>query len=56
MSFRFETEQWQSACVAFDNGEYETSIKMFINIADNSKIHFNIGLIFAIADEHDRAK
>jgi hypothetical protein len=25
------------------------------NIADNSKIHFNIGLIFASANEHDRA-
>ncbi|EIE91532.1 hypothetical protein G6F46_004642 [Rhizopus delemar] len=55
MSFRFEIEQWQAACIAFDKKEYETSLKTFINIADNSKIHFNIGLIFAVANEHDRA-
>ncbi|CAO3703425.1 unnamed protein product [Rhizopus stolonifer] len=55
MSFRFEIEQWEAACVAFDNKEYEPSLKTFISIADNSKIHFNIGLIFAVANEHERA-
>ncbi|KAG1452940.1 hypothetical protein G6F55_008403 [Rhizopus delemar] len=30
MSFRFEIEQWEAACNAYDNQEYETSLKTFI--------------------------
>lgn len=55
MSFMFEIKQWQTACIAYDNKEFEVALKTFINIADGSKIHFNIGLIFAAASEHDRA-
>ncbi|KAI8978430.1 hypothetical protein BDB01DRAFT_726186, partial [Pilobolus umbonatus] len=51
----FELEQWQAACVAFDNKDYDTSMLTFIGIADNAKMHFNIGLIYATVDDHDRA-
>ncbi|KAI8091199.1 uncharacterized protein B0P05DRAFT_526528 [Gilbertella persicaria] len=55
MALKFETEQWQAACVAFDDRDYEASLKTFIGIADNAKIHFNIGLIFATVEDHDHA-
>ncbi|KAI7876640.1 uncharacterized protein EV154DRAFT_451416 [Mucor mucedo] len=55
MTFKFELEQWQAACVAFDNNDYDTSVKTFIGIADNAKMHFNIGLIFATVEDHDHA-
>ncbi|GAA5816062.1 hypothetical protein MFLAVUS_009584 [Mucor flavus] len=55
MAFKFELEQWQAACVAFDNKDFDTSVKTFIGIADNAKMHFNIGLIFATVEDHDHA-
>ncbi|KAI9271226.1 hypothetical protein EDC94DRAFT_512494, partial [Helicostylum pulchrum] len=51
----FELEQWQAACVAFDNKDFDMSVKTFIGIADNAKMHFNIGLIFATVEDHDHA-
>ncbi|KAI8380370.1 hypothetical protein BD560DRAFT_388060 [Blakeslea trispora] len=55
MALKFELEQWQQACVAYDRQDYETSLKTFIGIADNAKMHFNIGLIFATVEDHDHA-
>ncbi|KAI9277568.1 hypothetical protein BY458DRAFT_453140 [Sporodiniella umbellata] len=55
MSLRFEIEQWAAACIEFDKKQFESSLRTFIGIAETSKIHFNIGLIFAIVEEHDRA-
>ncbi|KAI8355116.1 hypothetical protein EDC96DRAFT_466076 [Choanephora cucurbitarum] len=55
MALKFELEQWQAACAAYDARDYETSLKTFIGIADNAKMHFNIGLIFAIVEDHDHA-
>ncbi|KAI8876015.1 hypothetical protein K501DRAFT_327242 [Backusella circina FSU 941] len=55
MALKFELEQWQTACTAFDNKEYRSSLKTFMNIADNAKMYFNIGLIFTTEEEYDHA-
>ncbi|KAI7901056.1 uncharacterized protein BX663DRAFT_553685 [Cokeromyces recurvatus] len=55
MSSKFEIDQWQAACTAFDNKDYDLSLKTFIGIADNAKMYFNIGLIFATVEDHDHA-
>ncbi|GAB5591791.1 hypothetical protein Unana1_06691 [Umbelopsis nana] len=55
MALKFELEQWNNACVAFDNQDYDTALSTFISLADNAKMHFNIGLIFATLDDHQRA-
>ncbi|KAI8329943.1 hypothetical protein BC941DRAFT_362131, partial [Chlamydoabsidia padenii] len=51
----FELEQWQSACLAFDGKDYDSALKTFVSMADNAKMHFNIGLVFAAVDDHERA-
>ncbi|KAI9299543.1 hypothetical protein BJ944DRAFT_245119 [Cunninghamella echinulata] len=55
MALKLELEQWQNACNAFDSKDYDSALKAFVNMADNAKMHFNIGLIFAAVDDHDRA-
>ncbi|KAL7313307.1 hypothetical protein PS15m_007067 [Mucor circinelloides] len=55
MSLKYELEQWQAACAAFDERDFDKSIKAFIGIADSAKMHFNIGLIFATVEDHDHA-
>ncbi|CAO3634269.1 unnamed protein product [Cunninghamella blakesleeana] len=55
MALKLELEQWQSACNAFDIKDYDSALKAFVNMADNAKMHFNIGLIFAAVDDHERA-
>ncbi|KAL9547480.1 hypothetical protein MBANPS3_006146 [Mucor bainieri] len=55
MSLKYELEQWQAACTAFDVRDFDKSIKAFIGIADSAKMHFNIGLIFATVEDHDHA-
>ncbi|KAI8372778.1 uncharacterized protein BYT42DRAFT_518823 [Radiomyces spectabilis] len=55
MALKFELEQWQNACNAFDSKDYDTAVKAFITMADNAKMHFNIGLIFATVNDHERA-
>ncbi|KAI8642141.1 hypothetical protein BD408DRAFT_432577 [Parasitella parasitica] len=55
MSLKYELEQWQVACAAFDMKDFDVSIKTFIGIADTAKMHFNIGLIFSMVDDHDHA-
>ncbi|ORZ17651.1 hypothetical protein BCR42DRAFT_412238 [Absidia repens] len=55
MAMKFELEQWQNACVAFDSKDYDSALKTFISLADNAKMHFNIGLVFAAVDDHERA-
>ncbi|CAO3643240.1 unnamed protein product [Mucor hiemalis] len=55
MAFKFELEQWQAACTAFDNRDYDLALKTFVGIADNAKMHFNIGLLFATVEDHDHA-
>ncbi|GAN07176.1 conserved hypothetical protein [Mucor ambiguus] len=55
MAFKFELEQWQKACDAFDDNNYDGALKTFISIADNAKMHFNIGSIFSVLNDHRRA-
>ncbi|KAL0075727.1 hypothetical protein F4703DRAFT_1966600, partial [Phycomyces blakesleeanus] len=55
MEFKLELDQWLNACAAFDSKDYETAVQSFLSMADNAKMHFNIGLIFAIEDDHQRA-
>ncbi|KAI7863883.1 hypothetical protein BDF14DRAFT_1839500 [Spinellus fusiger] len=55
MEFKLELDQWLTACAAFDSKDYETAVQTFLTMADNAKMHFNIGLIFAVEDDHERA-
>ncbi|KAG2216705.1 hypothetical protein INT45_013628 [Circinella minor] len=55
MALKLELEQWQHACEAFDNRDYDTALRAFYNMADNAKMHFNIGLILATLEDHERA-
>jgi hypothetical protein len=40
---------------AYDNQEFEESLRHFDQIADTSKIFFNCGVIYATLGEHDKA-
>ncbi|KAI9494742.1 hypothetical protein BDB00DRAFT_816886 [Zychaea mexicana] len=55
MALKLELEQWQHACEAFDNRDYDSALRAFYNMADNAKMHFNIGLILASLEDHERA-
>ncbi|KAI8137150.1 hypothetical protein BJV82DRAFT_547468 [Fennellomyces sp. T-0311] len=55
MALKLELEQWQHACEAFDSKDYDSALRAFYNMADNAKMHFNIGLILASVEDHERA-
>ncbi|KAK3724117.1 hypothetical protein LTR37_001239 [Vermiconidia calcicola] len=55
MSLKQEIETWVNALAAYDNNEFENSLKCFGQIADTSKILFNLGVINATLGEHGRA-
>lgn len=55
MSLKQEIETWVAALAAYDNNEFDTSLKCFEQIADTSKILFNLGVINATLGEHPRA-
>jgi hypothetical protein len=40
---------------AYDNQDFEESLRHFDLIADTSKILFNCGVIYATLGEHDKA-
>lgn len=40
---------------AYDNQQFEESLRYFNQIADTSKILFNCGVIYATLGEHDKA-
>jgi hypothetical protein len=50
-----EIESWVSALGRYDNNEFEEALKDFENIADTSKILFNMGVIHATLGEHEKA-
>ncbi|RUS12578.1 NADPH oxidase regulator NoxR, partial [Endogone sp. FLAS-F59071] len=52
---QLELEQWNSGCIAFDHQDFETALNVFISLADNAKMHFNVGLVFATLDDNPRA-
>ncbi|KAI1847796.1 hypothetical protein JX265_009224 [Neoarthrinium moseri] len=55
MSLKQEIENWVSALGHYDNNEFEEALGDFENIADTSKILFNMGVIHATLGEHEKA-
>ncbi|KAL9554058.1 hypothetical protein MBANPS3_002980 [Mucor bainieri] len=55
MSSRAELKQWTQACNAFDGNDYGGALSLFINLAENAKMHFNIGSMFTTMNDHKRA-
>ncbi|KAF1812853.1 hypothetical protein P152DRAFT_328502 [Eremomyces bilateralis CBS 781.70] len=55
MSLKQEIETWVQALGHYDNNEFDDALKGFGNIADTSKILFNMGVIFATLGEHEKA-
>ncbi|KAL1921912.1 uncharacterized protein VTP21DRAFT_10554 [Calcarisporiella thermophila] len=55
MALKYELETWQEAVDAFDSEDYEKSIEMFKDIAESSKIYFNIGMVFANVSQQQEA-
>ncbi|KAI0177645.1 tetratricopeptide [Pestalotiopsis sp. NC0098] len=55
MSLKQEIETWVTALGHYDNNEFDEALKDFENIADTSKILFNMGVIHATLGEHEKA-
>ena len=55
MSLKAELESWAAALKAYDDEDYGKSLELFADIADNSKILTNMGLIYATLGEHEAA-
>lgn len=55
MSLKQEIETWVAALAAYDNNEFDAALRCFEQIADTSKILFNVGVINATLGEHARA-
>jgi hypothetical protein len=55
MSLKQEIETWVAALAAYDNNEFDNSLKCFEAISDTSKILFNLGVIHATLGEHGKA-
>ncbi|KAK4570443.1 hypothetical protein LTR86_002523 [Recurvomyces mirabilis] len=55
MSLKQEIETWVAALAAYDNNEFESAQRCFSQIADTSKILFNMGVIHATLGEHGLA-
>ncbi|KAI8137551.1 hypothetical protein BJV82DRAFT_718071 [Fennellomyces sp. T-0311] len=55
MELKSDLEQWRDGCIAFDNKDYDAALRTFMRIGDNARMHFNIGLIFIILQDHRRS-
>ncbi|ORY69565.1 tetratricopeptide [Pseudomassariella vexata] len=55
MSLKQEIETWVAALGRYDNNEFDDALKDFEQIADTSKILFNMGVIHATLGEHEKA-
>ncbi|KAK1072436.1 hypothetical protein LTR33_010224 [Friedmanniomyces endolithicus] len=55
MSLKQEIETWVAALAAYDNNEFDSAQRCFGQIADTSKILFNIGVLHATLGEHGQA-
>ncbi|PVV01406.1 hypothetical protein BB560_004175 [Smittium megazygosporum] len=53
--FSVELEKWNLAVEAYDRGEFDLALDIFMTIADSAKYHFNIGLIFSNKGNHVEA-
>ncbi|KAI9251941.1 hypothetical protein BDA99DRAFT_521594 [Phascolomyces articulosus] len=50
-----DLEQWRAGCVYYDSQDYDSALRTFMRIGDNARMHFNIGLIFSILQDHRRS-
>ena len=50
-----EIETWVGALTHYDNNEFDEALDKFSEIADTSKILFNMGVIHATLGEHEKA-
>ena len=50
-----EIETWVAALTHYDNNEFDEALGQFSQIADTSKILFNMGVIHATLGEHEKA-
>jgi hypothetical protein len=50
-----EIETWVAALTHYDNNEFDEALAQFSDIADTSKILFNMGVIHATLGEHEKA-
>ncbi|GAA6006582.1 hypothetical protein JCM10207_004983 [Rhodosporidiobolus poonsookiae] len=55
MSLKQELQVWADALVAFDKQDFAAALSLFQQIADTSRIFFNLGLIRATLGEHEEA-
>ncbi|KAF9509768.1 hypothetical protein BS47DRAFT_1396612 [Hydnum rufescens UP504] len=55
MSLKQELETHAAALAAYDRQDFQEAIKIFQTIANTSKIHTNIGLIYATLGKHEQA-
>ncbi|KAG0141226.1 hypothetical protein CROQUDRAFT_99050 [Cronartium quercuum f. sp. fusiforme G11] len=55
MSLKAEIETWSAALDFYDAQNFDQALSKFEDIADSSKILFNIGLIYATLGEHEVA-
>ncbi|KAI7849524.1 hypothetical protein BDC45DRAFT_573901 [Circinella umbellata] len=50
-----DLEQWRAGCTYYDKEDYDAALRTFMRIGDNARMHFNIGLIFSILQDHRRS-
>jgi len=50
-----EIETWVAALDHYDNNQFDEALAQFGQIADTSKILFNMGVIHATLGEHEKA-
>jgi neutrophil factor 2 len=55
MSLKAELETWATALKAYDGNDYDLAIEHFEQIADTSKVVWNIGIILATLGRHEEA-
>ncbi|KAI9188932.1 hypothetical protein H9P43_000354 [Blastocladiella emersonii ATCC 22665] len=55
MSLKQELVQWDEAVKAYESGDYEAALDLFQPIADSSKIHYNLGMIYQSLGQHEDA-
>ncbi|GAA6031967.1 hypothetical protein JCM8097_003365 [Rhodosporidiobolus ruineniae] len=55
MSLKQELQVWADALEAFDKQDFDAALSLFEQIADTSRIFFNLGLIHATLGRHEEA-
>ncbi|BGP12560.1 hypothetical protein JCM10213_004854 [Rhodosporidiobolus nylandii] len=55
MSLKQELQVWADALQAFDQQDFDRALSLFEEIADTSRVFFNLGLIHATLGQHEQA-